>query len=232
MVNLSAYIEYYQQWVEVHQKMWANTKRPEYEADFWYSLNRNKIALEMISHKWEDKKVLALGAAFWVDAALLDSVNALRVIRTDIVKSEGIKVLADACNLPFKDKSIGAILCREVIEHVYMDADLMWEVSRVLEDGGYLYIMTPNGFNTPPDGKSHIRAYTPLLLLQTLERYGFTIVDKRGNVPNIHRSLIPGCVQGQTGFIEEFKILAEKYDALNDSYYFGSELFVLARKGE
>ena len=223
------YVDFYKAWTEMSQKLWDAKSRSNYKADVWYSFNRNKIAREMIGDRWKGKKVLALGAAFWIDAELLEQTPCKSFLRTDLILSPGIEVICDACDMQFPDESFDAIVCREVAEHVLSDSELFYELRRVLKKGGELFITTPNGYNTPPDGKSHVRAYTPQLFLMALERWSFSIISKRGNVPNIHHGLMRLCSEGLT-FLEEFKELAKIYDKIKESYYFGSELIVLARK--
>ena len=224
------YVAFYEDWGVMSKKLWDATARPSYEADVWYSKNRNKIACSMIRNHWEGKDVLALGSAFWVDKELLEAIPCNSYLRTDLIQSEGIEVVCDAAELPFKDGSFDAILCRELIEHVPNDSALLYEIRRVLKSDGWLFITTPNGYNTPPDGQSHVRAYTPQLFIKALERWSFKVIDKRGNVPNIHHGLMRLSSAGQKPILDEFKTLAEIYDSMVESYYFGSELFVLARK--
>lgn len=188
----------------------------------------NRIALGMIKDRAEGKRVLALGAAMWVDAELLSSLKC-ESIRTDIIKSEGIDVVCDACSLPFPDESFGFILCRELIEHVPDDDTLLNEIYRVLKPGGWLYITTPNAFNVVPDGIYHLRGYSPISFLQLIERFHFEIVERKGSVPNLQNGLMSlTCLD--TRVLKEFKQLAEIFDTWAESYYFGTQLMVLARK--
>lgn len=230
MVTMTEYTDFYKQWNEKSAQLWANKNRPEYEADLWYSHNRNEIAMDMIGDRWKDEDVLAIGASFWVDEELLKNIKSKSVIRTDLIQSEGIDVIADACHLPFDDNSFSAILCREVIEHVQEDSELLYEARRVLKDNGWLFITTPNCFNVLPDGVSHVRGFTPFSFIAALNHYKFSIVDKRGNTPNIHHGLMHLARKGFPEFLEEFKEVSRLFDRYEHSYFFGSELFILARK--
>jgi len=52
-------------------------------------------------------------------------------------------VFADACRLPFSDRSISAVTCYEVLEHVRDPEGLIAEVARVLSPGGVAEFTMP-----------------------------------------------------------------------------------------
>lgn len=52
-------------------------------------------------------------------------------------------VLADACNLPFRDFSVDFVLCSELIEHLLNPDECLKEVARVLRKGGLILVTTP-----------------------------------------------------------------------------------------
>jgi ubiquinone/menaquinone biosynthesis C-methylase UbiE len=52
-------------------------------------------------------------------------------------------VLADACNLPFRDFSVDFVLCSELIEHLLNPDEALKEVARVLHKGGLVLVTTP-----------------------------------------------------------------------------------------
>jgi len=224
------YVAMYQEWTKGIKRRFADTHRADYPAEVWFSLDRNVNALEMLADMPRGD-LLAIGAAFWVDAELLTALAPQSLVRADLVASEGIDVLLDGCALPFKDEAFDAVVCREVIEHVPDDRDLLWEIKRVLRPGGWLYISTPNAFNILPDGVVHVRGYSPLNFLKALATYGFEVIKKRGTIPNIHRALVPLSQEGNTEVLEEFKELAKMWNAHHEqSYYFGTELLALAIK--
>jgi len=199
------YLDKYVEWNGVAQIVWGDTSRLSYEADIWFNLDGIKIALAMIGDRWKGKQVLAIGASYWPEKELLDSLCPREAIMLDILATEGITLLADGCQLPFRDCSLDGILCREVIEHVPDANVLLAEIRRVLKSEGYLFITTPNVYNVPPDGTIHIRGYTPKGCVDNLGDAGFEVIAKRGNVPNIITSLLPLALQGGDFALLDFR---------------------------
>ena len=61
----------------------------------------------------------------------------------------GFKILPDGnSSLPFRDKCFSAVLLTEVIEHLnFSSLPLLKDIHRVLKDGGFLILTTPNVHN-------------------------------------------------------------------------------------
>ena len=78
----------------------------------------------------------------------------------------GIDLVCDGRWLPLRDKSVGTIVCSEVLEHVAETEFIVAEISRVLIDGGIGVITTPfyfplhefprDYYRFTPDGLRHI----------------------------------------------------------------------------
>jgi SAM-dependent methyltransferase len=226
------YVKKYYDFALYADQWWANTNRKNYQADVWYNENRNRISLSMLTFgpflPPGGGKILDIGARLWVERELLAALKG-EIIKLDIIGGPDI-ITGDACNLPFADKSFDLVICRDVIEHVLDAEKAMQEAHRVLVDGGYYFLTTPNGYNVCPDGSQHVRAYTPFSLLKEMDNQGFEVVDKKGDIPNILHSLMPLADMGVKQALDEFKEMQEllKDDPLN--YYTGTFLYVLARK--
>lgn len=229
--DIEEYTKFYEHYNESAEWYHYDTTRNDYEAQLWFELNRNEITLKMLGDVCRGEKVLDLGAAHWVEKHLISQLG-VPVVTLDIAPTSEARdmIKADACDAPFADKSFDVIICRELIEHV-IDADkLMQEIQRLLVDGGYLFISTPNAFDLPPDGVAHRRGYTPRSFLDVLEGFNFRVIDKRGNAPNIFPSLMGLAKEGFKWAVPEFKEIAEIMERVSDSYYLGTNLFVLAQK--
>ncbi len=226
------YAKFYERYTDIAVKYHADTTRNDYKAHIWYELNRNKISLQMLGDLCKGKNVLDLGSAHWVEKALLKQLGATSITKVDIAPApdDGDTLTVDACDTKLPEKSYDVIICRELIEHV-IDADkLLLEIRRLLKDGGYLFIATPNAFALPPDGEAHVRGYTPRGFIQVLERHKFKILNKRGNVQSIFLALMPLAEMGYHWALDEFEEITQKMETTPDSYYFGTNLFVLVQK--
>jgi len=232
-VDPKEYTNFYEKYTDKAKRYHADTTRNDYQEWLWFELTRNKITLAMLGDKCKGKNVIDLGAAHWVEKALLLSIGAASVTKVDIAPApdDGEVLKVDACDTKLPDNSYDVVICRELIEHV-PDADkLMNEICRLLKDDGLLLLSTPNGFSLPPDGTSHVRAYTPRSFIELLRRYDFDILDKRGNAPDTFMVLMPLSEAGNHWALNEFKEIEDIIEKNPDSYYFSTNMFVLAKKG-
>ena len=65
------------------------------------------------------------------------------VINVDIHQYAGVSIVADACSVPLPDNSVARIISDNVLEHVDNPVKAVAEMYRLLESGGYLYVVTP-----------------------------------------------------------------------------------------
>jgi len=72
----------------------------------------------------------------------LDYGNGAKIVRLDINKSEHVDIVADAHDLPLTDDSFDAVLCKQVLEHLYHPHKAVDEMLRVLKPGGKLVAST------------------------------------------------------------------------------------------
>lgn len=91
--------------------------------------------------------VLDIGAASqWLKSMVSsDSVYVALDYPATAVDLYGSKpqVFGDAKSLPFRDSSIDAVACFEVLEHVDDPARVLLEIERVLRPGGFAYVSMP-----------------------------------------------------------------------------------------
>jgi SAM-dependent methyltransferase len=99
---------------------------------------------------------------------------------------------------PYPDKHFQLVLCCEMLEHLTSDPmHMLWEANRVLEDGGYLLLTTPNitsaraieglltgyapylmsQYNVEYPPGQHHREYAPREIQLALSAAGFTVLE-------------------------------------------------------
>jgi methionine biosynthesis protein MetW len=124
-----------------------------------------------------------------------------------IAKCRGLHV--DYCNtdemmLPYGDRMFDSVVCSEVLEHVLLPDNIIREAYRVLANDGRFIVTVPNlasigrrimlaiGHNpyieiSPLDrpASGHIRYFVIQELRRLLKKYGFKIVDYKGDAINL-----------------------------------------------
>jgi SAM-dependent methyltransferase len=76
-------------------------------------------------------------------AAALYSDESVRIVGTDIYRSDLTDLVADGHQLPFADRSVDGVWIQAVLEHVLEPQQVVNEIHRVLSNGGYVYAETP-----------------------------------------------------------------------------------------
>jgi len=94
-----------------------------------------KSAKKSIAHLPIGSKILNIGSGS----------NIIRedVINVDRAKYSGVKVVADAHNLPFENNSADAVICESLLEHVKDPQVVVNEIHRILKPNGMIYISAP-----------------------------------------------------------------------------------------
>lgn len=103
---------------------------------------------------------------------------------------------------PVKAASMDAVVCSEVLEHLFEPLKVIEEANRVLKTGGKFYVTVPN-FDSldlhlqthreqvynPAKSHSveHIRWYTPPSMSKFLDKHGFEVLEVIGNSPHVNK---------------------------------------------
>jgi ubiquinone/menaquinone biosynthesis C-methylase UbiE len=104
-------------------------------------------------------------------------------------------VLADGVNLPFRENVFNAIICSELLEHVYSPESVLREVLRVLKPQGVLLITVPFLVQHHADPYDFGR-YTNHYWEQILHDIGFShiVVEKQGYFWSVLLDMLRGYV--------------------------------------
>jgi SAM-dependent methyltransferase/DNA anti-recombination protein RmuC len=129
-----------------------------------------------------------------------------KVEQVELVRRDGGETLhfelrnfdAEREPFPYPDKHFQLVLCCEMLEHLSHDPmHTLWEANRVLEDGGYLLVTTPNitsaraieglltgyapylmsQYNVEYPPGQHHREYAPREVRLALEAAGFAVLE-------------------------------------------------------
>lgn len=97
-------------------------------------------------------------------------------INLDIGAFEGVNIVADGKNLPFKNNSFDLVIIESVLEHIDEPEKVIEESARVLKKGGRIHISIPFvfGFHGSPND---FNRYTLVGLVKRLKNNGFEIEE-------------------------------------------------------
>jgi ubiquinone/menaquinone biosynthesis C-methylase UbiE len=86
---------------------------------------------------------------------------------------------ADAKSIPLGENSVNAVICTEVLEHVFDDNTVLMEIRRVLQRDGLLFLTIP-GIDVPKHEKLYqkdYRRYTNDALSSLLKKNNFEVIE-------------------------------------------------------
>ena len=112
------------------------------------------------------------------DKRVKDIMNDLKLnhfIRLDFDETYNPEIIADACNIPIKDKSIDVVSHNSVLEHIAYPHKVLEETYRILKDGGLMLITTPFHFIEHGYPSDYLR-YTPHFYEKVCKDLGFEII--------------------------------------------------------
>jgi len=123
---------------------------------------------------------------------------------------------ADACRLPFKDKVFDGVIAHHVIEHIQDDALFLGELRRVLKDGAFAILGTPNRNRLVSLARSfffgkrkfpwreHVREYDKEMLSALLGKVMFSKSKISGKFIGVHSSGLVVGFDNCPGILERF----------------------------
>ncbi len=119
-------------------------------------------------------------------------------------------------NMPVEEGSFDAVLCSQVLEHIFSAEDFLGEISRVLRPGGLLLLTTPFAWDEHSQPHDFAR-YSSFGLRYVLVRAGFEIVAQR-------KTCADGRVLVQLASAYLYKVLHSRHRWLNRC----GQIFVVA----
>jgi SAM-dependent methyltransferase len=84
----------------------------------------------------------------------------------------------DGRRFPFEDGAFDAVLCNQVLEHVFEPEEFVGEIARVLKPGGRLLLTVPFVWDEHEQPRDYAR-YSSFGLAALLERHSFSILHQR-----------------------------------------------------
>lgn len=136
--------------------------------------------LEMVRRGGAAGTVLDIACGSGFGSRMLAEEGAHRLVAADLAREAvvaarsslsgvgrpSLAVRCDGTALPLAGGSVDAVACFETLEHVPDAEALLRDIRRVLGPGGRLFLSTPNGRITNPDGGEprnpfHVREWTP-----------------------------------------------------------------------
>lgn len=113
----------------------------------------------------------------------------------------------DGRKLPFADASFDAVLCSQVLEHVFTPAEFLAEIHRVLRPGGQLLLATPLAWDEHEQPQDFAR-YSSFGLRDLVARAGFEIIAQRKTCADLR-----AIVQLASGYL--YKVTLSRHQWLN-----------------
>ena len=119
--------------ISVRRKILLKKKFLKKIYEEWYSLIKEKLPSS-------DKPVLEIGSG----AGFFREFSGSNVITSEILQTDGVDLVFDACKgIPFKNKSLSAVVMTDVLHHLPDTVRFFSEAERVLENSGKIIMIEP-----------------------------------------------------------------------------------------
>jgi SAM-dependent methyltransferase len=199
-----------------------------------------------LKSKATNKRVLDLGSSWSPYAKYFPN-----RVTCDINPGEGVDVVADAHDLPFKDAEFEVVVCSEVLEHLHTPEKAIAEMRRVLKKDGTLILTTRFMFpihEAPFDyfryteyGLRHLFRDWDVQELKAesknietvailLHRMAFTMRFKGGTVTRFVVYLIAKCIAHLAFFVKSEYSTLKRNEPHIAGHTFASGYYMVARR--
>lgn len=152
------------------------------ESYHWWYVIRKEYLISWASGLPTGAHILDLGSATGGNTILLRDLGFIVTslefskVGVDIQVTKGINVIqGDARALPFADNTFDAIICLDVLEHIWEDTQVLEEMCRVLEYKGKFLITVPEDpklWSSHDEAVNHVRRYSKKELSTKVEKAG------------------------------------------------------------
>jgi SAM-dependent methyltransferase len=152
------------------------------ESYHWWYVIRKDYLISWASGLPKGAHILDLGSATGGNTLLLQDLGFIVTsleysnVGVDIQLSKGISVLqGDARDLPFTDNFFDAVICLDVLEHIWEDVQVLEEIHRVLNVYGKFLITVPEDpklWSSHDEAVNHVRRYSKKELSTKVEKAG------------------------------------------------------------
>ncbi len=92
-----------------------------------------------------------------------------------------IDYVGDLTEIPVEDGSFDAVLCTEVLEHLYNPIDAIAEAARIVRPGGRLFYSAPLGAHLHQQPHHYYGGFTPHFYRRAFEDHGIRLDSIEGN---------------------------------------------------
>lgn len=161
------------------EKEWnSNSIVNEYKLLYFLSPQKHKNLLN-IGGNWKEFKIYeSLG----FDCT---HINISDHVVSEIIKDGGKAISGDACSLPFDNKSFDAVTSIQTLEHIFYPWKVLFEIYRVLDDGGRGMINMPVWYKDQEDvdlpqhdlvNLQHVSVLQPYQLKFMVRNAGFKVL--------------------------------------------------------
>lgn len=90
----------------------------------------------------------------------------------------------DGRGFPFKDGDFSAVICNQVLEHVFEPEAFVAEIARVLKEGGRLLLTVPFAWDEHEQPRDYAR-YSSFGLKALLEKHGFRLLQQKKTAADV-----------------------------------------------
>ena len=121
----------------------------------------------------------------------------VRPVYADLSVTHSPHIQAEAGHLPFRDRAFDAVVCTELLEHVYQPGTVLREAHRVLRRGGALLVCAPFLHRVHDDPEDYGR-YTAGFYRRALAEVGFSVetIEQQGLFFSVAADLVGQYLSG------------------------------------